>query len=79
MYEEGPQKKQARQEQIVFDEPDSLAGAFAISFSIKALVMSLLASAAIGWRAQLLSAGRFVFCISNTSSHVCLVVVLVFI
>ena len=41
--------------------------------------MSLLASAAIGWRAQLLSAGRLTFCIFNTSPHVCLVVVLVFI
>ena len=79
MYEEGPQKKQARQQQTVFDGPDRIAGALAISFSIKALVMSLLASAAIGWRAQLLSAGRLTFCIFNTSPHVCLVVVLVFI
>ena len=48
-------------------------------FSIKALVMFLLASFAIGWRAQLLSAGRLTFCIFNTFPHVYLVVVLVFI
>ena len=73
MYEEGPTKKQARQQQTIFDGPDRIAGAVAISFLIKALDMSLLASAAIGWRAQLLSVGRLIFCIFNTSPHVCLV------
>ena len=48
-------------------------------FSIKTLVMFLLASFAIGWRAQLLLAGRFTFCISNTFPYAYLVVALVFI
>ena len=73
MYEESPPENKSTTTTNNFDGPDRIAGAVAISFLIKALDMSLLASAAIGWRAQLLSVGRLIFCIFNTSLRVCLV------